>query len=221
MFCESHKRKKTGTYWLCRTILNFHAFSFFVCIYACIHCIFLWYTCVPIFYLDWDRVSCMKLYPSSKLSLKLLGILLSLPPIFPHFMWVLGIHTQFLVLVQQALLFPESSPQPPVHFSCISMKSDHTIMSLPSGDVSLCYPVWTCISRTHIKAEDIVSHSGVMQHTHLLTPYMATLDQSIDTTKVQLGEPVTSVVVIYRNMDARLLTVEVTHRQLHYQGPPQ
>lgn len=137
-------------------------------------------------------------------------------------MWVLGIHTQFLVLVQQALLSSESSPQPPVHFSCISMKSDHTIMSLPSGDVSLCHPVWVCVSRTHIKGEDIVSHSGVMQHTHLLTPYMGTtVDQSTDTTKVQLGEPMTSVVT-YRNMDAWLLMgAEVTHRQLHYQGPPQ
>lgn len=62
-----------------------------------------------------------------------------------------------------------------------------------------------------------------MQHTHLLTPYMGTtVDQSTDTTKVQLGEPVTSTVVTYRNMDAWLLTgTEVTHRQLLYQDPPQ
>lgn len=68
-----------------------------------------------------------------------------------------------------------------------------------------------------------MSHSGVMQHTHLLTSYMGTtVGQSTDATKVQLSEPMTSIVVTYRNMDAWLLTeAEVTHRQLHYQGPPQ
>lgn len=56
---------------------------------------------------------------------------------------------------------------------------------------------------------------------HLLTPYMElTTEQSMETTEVQLGEPVSFTGVTYRNMGEELLTeAEMTNRQLHHQGP--
>lgn len=56
---------------------------------------------------------------------------------------------------------------------------------------------------------------------HLLTPYMElTTEQSMETTEVQLGEPMSVTGVTYRNMGEELLTeAEMINRQLHHQGP--
>lgn len=45
------------------------------------------------------------------------------------------------------------------------------------------------------------------------------IDKSMDTTKVQLGEPMNFTEVSYRNMVEWLLTgAETTHRQLYHQS---
>lgn len=62
---------------------------------------------------------------------------------------------------------------------------------------------------------------GEKQHAHLVTPDRDPItDQSTDTTKGQLGEPMNSLGFVYRNMGERLLTgAEMTQRQLHHQCP--
>ena len=62
---------------------------------------------------------------------------------------------------------------------------------------------------------------GEKQYICLLTSeWNPTTDQSTDTTKVQLGEPMSFIGVTYRNMGEELLIgTEMTQRQLHHQGP--
>ena len=46
------------------------------------------------------------------------------------------------------------------------------------------------------------------------------IEQSTDTTKLQLSEPISFIGVTYRNMGVELLTRrEMTQRQLHHQEP--
>lgn len=58
---------------------------------------------------------------------------------------------------------------------------------------------------------------------HLLTPDRKPMtDQSSDTIKHQLGEPMSLTEVIYRNAGEGLFTgAERTQGQLHHQHPPQ
>lgn len=58
------------------------------------------------------------------------------------------------------------------------------------------------------------------QHTHLLMPEREpTINQSVDTTKVQLGDPMSFTGITYRSMGEGLLRgVEKTLRQLHHQS---
>jgi hypothetical protein len=62
-----------------------------------------------------------------------------------------------------------------------------------------------------------------MQHTCLLTTDREPMtDRDMDTTKVQLDEPMSFIGFTYRSMGEGLLTgTEMTQRQLHHQGPPQ
>ena len=62
-----------------------------------------------------------------------------------------------------------------------------------------------------------------MEHTHLLTPDRKPMtDQTPDTVKHQLGEPMSLTEVIYRNVGEGLFTgAEMTQGQLHHQHPPQ
>lgn len=47
-------------------------------------------------------------------------------------------------------------------------------------------------------------------------------DQSTDTSKAQLGKPMSFIDIIYRSMGEGLLTRrEMTQRQLHHKSPPQ
>lgn len=64
---------------------------------------------------------------------------------------------------------------------------------------------------------------GKTEHTDLLTPDgKPMIDQSTDTTKVQLGEPTGFTGVTYRNTGEGSLTgAEMTQRLLYHQGPPQ
>lgn len=56
-----------------------------------------------------------------------------------------------------------------------------------------------------------------MQHTHLLTPGREPrTEQSTDTTKIQLDEPMHFISAILRNMGNT--GEEITHRQLHHHG---
>ena len=63
---------------------------------------------------------------------------------------------------------------------------------------------------------------GETQHTCLFTPDKEPItDQNTETTKVQLGEPVSFIRVAYRNMGRDfLIGAEMTYRQLHHQSPP-
>lgn len=63
---------------------------------------------------------------------------------------------------------------------------------------------------------------GEKQHTHLFTPDRdPIIDQSTDSTKGHLSEPMNSLGFMYRNIYERLfIGAEVTQRQFHHPCPP-